>query len=403
MVWGKSIMKIMLANFTKMVDDSGGLAKVTCDFANEMQKRGHEVTIVYSDGKDGDFCFQLNSDISTYDLRNFQGKKISYPWHFKILRELLRKFSPRLVKNINNKFIESYLMKNLLLIFNKSKPDIVIAYQSAATKILICDLKVETPVITMFHGDLRDYFYNYPKEEIASLKECAMCQFLLPSFEQFVKEKLPEIKSITIGNAVPQFVQSADLQEEKKNHKILFIGRLAHNIKRPHLVIEAFAKIANQFPNWIVEIWGAENGKLYYENLVSLIKKYNLDNRVLLKGFTNDVASVLQKGDIFVFPSSFEGFGMTLAEAMSMGLPVLGYRSCNASRSLIEDGVSGFLCDDGIDDLSEKMCSLMKNRNLRVMMGSNAKHAMKEYESKGIWDTWENLIYETVKNIGRDV
>ena len=53
-------MKIMLANFAKMVQDSGGLAKVTCAFANEMVKRGHEVTLVYSDDKAGDFFFHIS-------------------------------------------------------------------------------------------------------------------------------------------------------------------------------------------------------------------------------------------------------------------------------------------------------------------------------------------------------
>ena len=42
-------MRILLANLTKMVGDTGGLAKVTAAFANEMQRRGHEVSLVYSD------------------------------------------------------------------------------------------------------------------------------------------------------------------------------------------------------------------------------------------------------------------------------------------------------------------------------------------------------------------
>ena len=42
-------MKIILANFTKMVDETGGLAKVTSLFAYEMNKRGHQVTLIYSD------------------------------------------------------------------------------------------------------------------------------------------------------------------------------------------------------------------------------------------------------------------------------------------------------------------------------------------------------------------
>ena len=44
-----SVMRILLANLTKMVGDTGGLAKVTAAFANEMQRRGHEVSLVYSD------------------------------------------------------------------------------------------------------------------------------------------------------------------------------------------------------------------------------------------------------------------------------------------------------------------------------------------------------------------
>lgn len=48
-------MNILLACFAKMVDDSGGLAKVTCAFAKEMYERGHRVTLVYSDDKEGKF------------------------------------------------------------------------------------------------------------------------------------------------------------------------------------------------------------------------------------------------------------------------------------------------------------------------------------------------------------
>ena len=50
-----SVMRILLANLTKMVGDTGGLAKVTAAFANEMQRRGHEVSLVYSDVQTGDF------------------------------------------------------------------------------------------------------------------------------------------------------------------------------------------------------------------------------------------------------------------------------------------------------------------------------------------------------------
>lgn len=45
---GEIIMRILLANLTKMVNDIGGIAKVTAIFANEMQRRGRTVSLVYS-------------------------------------------------------------------------------------------------------------------------------------------------------------------------------------------------------------------------------------------------------------------------------------------------------------------------------------------------------------------
>lgn len=45
----------------------------------------------------------------------------------------------------------------------------------------------------------------------------------------------------------------------------------------------------------------------------------------------------------FAFPSAYEGFGLSLAEAMSMGLPAVGYKSCSAVNELIVDGKNGFV------------------------------------------------------------
>ena len=59
-------MNILLANFAKMVNDSGGLAKVTCAFAKEMYQRGYKVTLVYSDDKEGDFFFEVPKDVTLH-------------------------------------------------------------------------------------------------------------------------------------------------------------------------------------------------------------------------------------------------------------------------------------------------------------------------------------------------
>lgn len=394
-------MNILLANLTKMVEDSGGMAKVTCEFANEMQRRGHHVSLVYSDVKKGEFYYPLQEGIPAIDIRHFKGQAISYPWYLKVKREVYRTFNKQKARTVNNDFAEKYLLQNLKETLQQCQPDIIVSFQPAASKMLLCDLKTTIPVITMSHGDPEDYFHIYPKAEIPSLEKSEVCQVLLPSFAQHLKNHLPNVKTVVIGNAIPQYDVQADLAAVKETYKIIFVGRLAKNHKRPHLLIEAFAGLADAYPNWNVELWGAEDGKAYYKELQLLIRKNHLENRVFLKGATNDVPSVLQHGDMFVFPSAYEGFSMALGEAMSMGLPAIGYKNCSSVNELIENGKNGYLCEDGTEDLANKMALLMKQQDMRVQFGATARASMKKYTPEAIWNQWETLLKNTLYTYNR--
>lgn len=392
-------MNILLANLTKMVGDSGGMAKVTCEFAHEMRKRGHQVALAYSDVRTGNFYYPWDQDIPAYDIRHYKGQSIAYPWYLKLKREFYRTFNKRKARTVNDDFAASVLLDNLQDVLDTVNPDIIVSFQPAASKMLLCDLKTGIPVVTMSHGDPEDYFHTYPKAEIPALEKSAVCQVLLPSFENHIKTHLPNAKTIVIGNAIPQYDKQADLAMSKSAYKLLFIGRLSRNHKRPHLLIEAFADLAKEYHEWIVELWGAENGKGYYKELQLLIHKFHLENQVFLKGPTNNVPEVLQQGDIFVFPSAYEGFGMSLGEAMSMGLPAIGYKGCSAVNELIKDGENGFLCDDGTDSLCNNMRKLMSNRALRIRMGNNARQSMKKYSPDKIWNQWEHLLKDMIRRI----
>jgi glycosyltransferase, group 1 family protein len=387
-------MRILLANLTKMVDDTGGLAKVTASFANEMHRRGHSVSLVYSDVRTGNFYYPVDMAIETYDLCHYEGKSKSIPLWYKLKRELLRSVDTRKARAVNNDFTKNYLLDNLKSVLNRTKPDVIVSFQPAASKALLIDLKVTIPVITMSHGDPEDYFHIYPVEEIPAIEQSKINQVLLPSFATHITNHLPNAKTIVIGNAIPRYEQEADLLYKKENYKIIFVARLDKNHKRPHILIEAFAPLAKQYPNWTVEIWGAEDRKIYKKELEYLIASNHLEKQVHLMGTTTDVPSVLQQGDIFAFPSAYEGFGMSLGEAMSMGLPVIGYKSCPAVNELIINGKTGILCDDGIKPFSDALEQLMNNQNLRAEMGKAGRIQMEQYAPQSIWNKWEELLVQ---------
>ena len=353
--------------------------------------------MMYMDEREGEFFFQTDANIKTCNLQEFEGKIIHYPLRYKLLREAYRPFSKKLARGVNDDFIEKFLMSNVQNSTADFQPDIIICFQPVSAKIFLCDLKTNVPVIIMSHGEPEDYFQTYPPREIAALEKSAACQVLLPIFTKPLTSRFPNLRVEVIGNVVPQYKEQADLLSEKPVYKILFIGRLVRGNKRPHLLIEAFSKIANKYPAWQVEIWGAEDNPRYTKSLLNQIEDYNLQDRIFLKGTTKNVAQVLKDGDIFVFPSAVEGWGMTATEAMSMGLPVVAYKNCLAMSALIDDGVTGFLCEDGVLPLAEKISMLIEDKNLREKIGSAARNSMKKYSAENIWNAWENLIESVTK------
>lgn len=100
-------------------------------------------------------------------------------------------------------------------------------------------------------------------------------QVLLPNDVQKVQKILPTInKVICIGNAVPQWKEVVSYD----NKKIITVSHIEPNVKRPHLIVEVFAKIAEKFSDWTLEIWGNDKyNDGYTQKINGYIKQYGLD------------------------------------------------------------------------------------------------------------------------------
>ena len=164
------------------------------------------------------------------------------------------------------------------------------------------------------------------------------------------------------------------------------------------MLIEAFCKLADKFPNWELVLWGAKEGEPFFKQMELMIAAYGLQERIRFAGTTNDVEGALASCDIFAFPSAYEGFGLSLGEAMSKGLPAVGFASCSAVNELIIDGYNGILCEDSAEGLARGLKKLMGNQALRVEYGANANTSMKAYAPDKIWDEWERLLFLLIKN-----
>ena len=115
--------------------------------------------------------------------------------------------------------------------------------------------------------------------------------------------------------------------------------------------------------------------------------------QVFLKGESRDILSEYVDADIFCLPSAYEGFPLSLTEAMSAGLPAVGFNTCPAVNELIEDHYNGILSENNTNALTNSLRAL---KALRIELGRNAKNSMKSYAPDKIWAQWDALIRSSV-------
>src|SRR5258708_34336909 len=109
--------------------------------------------------------------------------------------------------------------------------------------------------------------------------------------------------------------------EVLNTYVVTAMGRLVPE-KGFDMLLEAFSRIAAIHPDWSLRIIG--DGPLYSQ-LTAQTRALGLNNRVVFTGPLADPFPVLYAGDLFVFSSRFEGFGLALLDAMACGMPVISF------------------------------------------------------------------------------
>lgn len=391
-------MKVMLADFHKFIGYSGGIENVFAKMASALSERNYDVIAVFADEKtEGEPFFAVPKSVKLLNLYHLPGEKAVKPSGLtKALREVIRPFSRAAARNQNYRLL--YQAKaQLSRLLEKEKPDVIVSFREPTGRLLLDGVGTKIPVISMLHNDPDEIFRGSPAEERKALEKSAAIQVLLPSFISKAKKYLHYDHFIAIPNAVNAPHVTADHLAKKDKYTITCVGRLTGRTKRQHLLIEAFARLSKDHPDWQVKLWGDTYDKPYVASLRSKIKKYGLEKQVFLCGTTKDMDAVWKETDIFAFPSHHEGFGLALVEAMCCGIPAVGYRSCPAVNELIQSGGTGLLVEEGASALAEGLKKLMESPVLRERFGKNAQMAAEMYRPEIVWGKWEEKIGECSK------
>jgi glycosyltransferase involved in cell wall biosynthesis len=207
-----------------------------------------------------------------------------------------------------------------------------------------------------------------------------------------------ELRADKIGRDVRLWTRGVDgdlFNPEKRDHEwrlannfgdedvvVAFVGRLVLE-KGIDIFADAFKRAQNASPNLKALIVGDGPERATFETLLpdAVFAGYQQG-----EGLSRAYASA----DMFFNPSITETFGNVTLEAMASGLPCVGATAAG-SRSLIEDGVTGFVAAPNAAGFAEKIAELGRDSDLRRQMGLAAREQSERF-------CWDAILAELVSN-----
>lgn len=355
---------------------SGGVERMAIAMMNELCQRGHNIELLSWDLDGATTYYPLNDSVVWHKLNIGDANK-SASWSERIKRQ--------------------WAIRNIV---KSIAPDVIIAFQDGPflTAALAC-LGLRIPIIAAERNAPHRFDYiKAGKKRAAIFQAFRLASTITVQLQSYIDcyPKYLRNRIVSIPNPVePVKADFENIRNLQNQNYLLCVGRLSYQ-KNQSVLINAFACISESAPRWKLIFVGAGEDE---DKLKELTCQLNLNDKIDFVGAVKDVNSHYMRSHIFCMPSRWEGFPNAVAEAMSHGLPVIGFSECAGVNQLVVNGENGLLADGNgrVESLSVELLSLMRSDSSRVEMGKAAFESVKKYQPKTIFDTWESLFLKVAR------
>ena len=170
---------------------------------------------------------------------------------------------------------------------------------------------------------------------------------------------------------------------------ILAAGRLTEQ-KGFDLLIRAFARIADDFPDWQLRICGEGRKRGRLERMIA---RRGLEDRISLPGPAQNLGEEMERASLFVLSSRFEGFPLVLLEAMYKGMPIVSFACPTGPRDILHNRRDGMLVKpEKVVRLGRRMAEVMSDAELRRRLGAAAHETAGAYTVEAVGPLWDDLL-----------
>jgi glycosyltransferase involved in cell wall biosynthesis len=372
----------------------GGTVRTVLNTANYLARNGYDIEIVSVFRKNKDPFFYIDPRIKITVLRNSIAKSGGQPGMKQKVMNRLRipKMRSRLIHPDDEAYSAFSLFTDVKIYrFLKSLHDGILittrpSFNLMAAKYVdkrVCRIGQEHLNYDIYPERLqRAIRKHYPKLDYL----ITLTDDDTQEYRRLFQGSSVEVRKIT--NSAPQVECEISPLDQKS---VVAAGRLVPQ-KGFDLLIEAFERVVQRFPDWKLKIYGYGRDK---DKLQQMILDKHLYNHVILMGPSRNMQQELANASIYALSSRFEGFGMVIVEAMQCGVPVVAFDCPKGPAEIVTHGEDGIMVENGnVEAFADALMELMGDDEKRKRFGQNALRNVRRFDIQEIGPLWMQLFDE---------
>lgn len=249
------------------------------------------------------------------------------------------------------------------------------------------------------HGTLYSYIlasdgfinlYKQIKNLVVLIRDCETEVF---AYNSFLKLNINQLYNPVSFSDKQYSSRNIELLKSKYGNYILMASRMDMPHKRPDIVIDAFEICYLKYglrSNLVLVGDGPDLDKL---KLYVKSKPEPVAKHIFFEGSKMNIQDYYKSAKLFVFSSSFEGFGLTIIEALQLGVPVVASDCQTGPREILGDNEYGLLCKvEDAKDMAKKIYQMVTDKELANHYIKVGKQRGNDFSPEVIKSQLENIL-----------
>ena len=350
--------------------NTGGVERSLADVLKHMDYEKYTVDLLLLEDT-GDYASELPSEVHVLfrDIHHTYGSFASsirqciaaHDWMCLRLRFLFL---------LHKIFGASALKSAATILLGKHHYDCVVGFRSGVCSDLAAySVQADRKITWWHHGE-----FNVDRAVYGDMcSRMDAVAVVSQSCKEMLQWQLPELADKLI--CIPNMLDTEAIEQKAANSPytgnalhIVSVGRLAPEKHFENIIpaAKALRETGTDF-TWHIVGEGPERAKLE-----ALIAENSLKDHVILEGSKSNPYPYMKYADLFVHPSYVESQGLTILEAMALGIPCVVTKSLGTCE-FIENGINGLLTEQSPESLTEKVLTILNDKELYQHIKENTK------------------------------